>query len=103
MFLTFRAKRWVAVVTVVAVAAALLGCEQYIARNLGGNLDFRLPCGQKLVTATWKVDDLWYMTRPIRAGEEPETVTFSVSTLLGMMEGKVTFYESSCLPGGVPR
>lgn len=70
MLLTFKANWRVA--AVVVAAAAVAGCEQYVARNFGGKIDFKLPCDEKLVTATWKEgNDLWYLTRPFRPGEKP--------------------------------
>ena len=35
-----------------------------------------LPFGEKLEQVTWKMDAFWYLTRPMREGEVPETHTF---------------------------
>ena len=71
---------------------------QQRARSFGGTVEIRLPPSTKLVTATWKgTADLWYLHRPMRAGEVPEVSTFQQETgaafnLTG--DGKVIFYES---------
>jgi len=74
----------------------LFGCEQTIARNFGGSLTQILPCDRKLEMITWKEGNLWLLSRPIRAGEEPETHVFSESSNLGFAEGKITVTESRC-------
>ncbi len=59
----------------------------------GGKLTIDLPANQKLVIATWKDANLWYLTRPMRAGEVPETYTFKEKSEWGVREGTVTFVE----------
>lgn len=77
--------------------ALLLGCtEQQRAKQFGGSTSTALPCGHKLEMITWKDANLWILTRPMRAGEEPETHTFSESSNLGFAEGKITVTESRC-------
>lgn len=39
-------------------------------------------------------DSLWYLTRPMRDDEEPETHTFQQSSEFGVFEGTVTIIES---------
>jgi hypothetical protein len=71
---------------------------QQRARSYGGTLDINLPPSTKLVTATWKdTADLWYLHRPMRAGEVPEISIFqqeSGGAILFGGEGKVVFHES---------
>lgn len=43
----------------------LTGCDQGVARSLGGDMTLELEPGQKLEMITWKEDSLWYLTRPI--------------------------------------
>lgn len=62
-------------------------------RNYGGTSNIDLPTGQKLVTATWKEANLWYLTRPAKEGETPEVLTLQESSNLGIMQGKVVFKE----------
>lgn len=65
-----------------------------VARSLGGDMTLELEPGQKLEMITWKEDSLWYLTRPMRDDEEPETHTFQQSSEFGVFEGTVTIVES---------
>lgn len=68
------------------------GC-QFAAKNFGGSYTEILPKGQKLVNVTWKKENLWCLTRPMKKGEEAETYTFKQNNDLGIMEGTVTIKE----------
>lgn len=68
--------------------------ENERARSFGGTATIALPPGDKLVIATWKEVDLWYLTRPMVEGEQPVTSTFTESSAWGLMNGKVVFVES---------
>ena len=63
------------------------------AKNFGGNYNVELKSGQTLVSATWKGDNLWYLTRERKAGETPITQTLIEDSSFGIVEGKVTFIE----------
>lgn len=63
------------------------------AKQFGGSISIALPCQQKLVNITWKDDELWYLTRPMRADETAEISTFQEDSSFGIMEGKVTITE----------
>lgn len=73
---------------------ALSCTENSRARQFGGTTIVDLPKGTKLVTATWKKADLWYLYRPMTESETPQTTTFQEQSNLGMMEGKVIFKET---------
>lgn len=64
------------------------------AREYGGNMTINLPNCQKLVNATWKETDVWYLARPFRAGETPENSTFQESSTYGVYNGTIIFHES---------
>lgn len=73
----------------------LASCTQnQRAKSFGGTAKVSLPAGQKLVTATWKDNELWYLVRPMRSDETAETYTFAEESSWGMIEGKVIFNES---------
>lgn len=78
----------------VVMLSGIVGCSQYTARKYGGSYTVELPKGEKLVNVTWKEDSLWYMTRPMKADEEPETYKFKEDSIAGVMEGTVTIKES---------
>jgi hypothetical protein len=82
---------------VLALALGLFGCtENQRARNFGGTMKVALPCDTKLVTATWKQDNLWYLTRAARENELPEDQTLYEDSNFGIVNGKVLFDESVC-------
>lgn len=70
----------------------LTGC-QGIAKNYGGDISLELEAGLKLEEITWKDDSLWYLTRPMREDELPETHVFRQSSEWGIFEGTVTVIE----------
>ena len=53
-----------------------------------------LPKGEKLVEVTWKDSNIWYLTRPMKEDDEPETYTFKEDSEWGVFEGTVTIVES---------
>ena len=83
-----------ATLCVVLLSVFLTGCTQGATRSFGGNMTLELEPGQKLEMITWKEDSLWYLTRPMRDDEEPETHTFQQSSEFGVFEGTVTIVES---------
>lgn len=75
-------------------AFLLTGCTQnQRAKSFGGTAKVYLPEGKKLVEATWKGEELWYLMRDRREDEKPETYTFKEESSYGVMEGTVIFYE----------
>ena len=71
------------------------GCtEQERVRNFGGTVTINLPAGQELMEATWKDDNLFYLTRPMSEDYVPVTKTFQESSSYGIMESKVIFIET---------
>jgi hypothetical protein len=86
-------KKLMGLAAILVLAASLTGCNS-VAKNFGGTVNVDLPENQKLLEATWKESSIWYLTRPMREGEVPETYTFQEDTTFGIMEGKVIFKES---------
>lgn len=80
--------------TLLLVIATLSSCTENVrAKSFGGNMTVELPSNTKLVGATWKEANLWYLYRPIHQGETPEVSILQESSNFGMMEGTVTFVE----------
>lgn len=72
----------------------ITGCtEQQKARSYGGTATVDLPVGQKLVNATWKGEDLWYLTKPMKTNDVAEIYEFKESSSFGFMNGKVVIRE----------
>lgn len=79
---------------IVLISVFFIGCtSNQRAKNFGGTMTIDLPPGQKLVVATWKEDDLWYLYRPMRSGEAEETSILKEDSSFGMMKGTVIFKE----------
>ena len=76
--------------SILILSLSLCGCtEQSITKEFGGSMELELPANQKLEEITWKDDDIWYLTRPMREDEEAEIHTFQASTSWGVFEGTV--------------
>lgn len=79
----------------ILVAMALISCtENQRARNFGGTVTIKLEAGQKLVSASWKQDNLWFLLEPMDSTDVPKTKTFYEDSSFGMMNGKVVFVET---------
>jgi hypothetical protein len=79
----------------VLVLSIFVACtENQRAKTFGGTMTVNLPAGQKLINATWKEEDLWYLIRPMRAGEVPEEALFKEDSSFGILKGTVVFKES---------
>ncbi len=79
-----------------AAAIGLSACgDNSSSRNWGGTSEIKLPVGTKLINATWKEANLWYLTRPMEPGEKPLRITFKESSNLGVFEGTVIFIETA--------
>jgi hypothetical protein len=63
------------------------------AKAFGGTANVDLPIGEKLIEVTWKEDNIWYLTRPMRENETPETYNFVEESSWGMVEGNVIIHE----------
>ncbi len=51
------------------VLVAMCSCTQnQMARTYGGKMTIELPKGEKLVNATWKEANLFYLTEPMEEG-----------------------------------
>lgn len=83
------------IICVFSIAFCLSACtEQELVRYYGGSMEVKLEPNVKLEEITWKDDSLWYLTRPMREDEEPETHTFQQQSSTGIWEGTITVIES---------
>lgn len=79
--------------TLIVAVALTAGCDQAVTRMWGGTSEVKLPPNSKLVTATWKDANLWYLIRTMRPDEQPERLVFQESSAVGLLQGKVIFVE----------
>lgn len=83
------------VILTLIILLSFSGCtDKTIAHKWGGSTTLELPKGEKLIEITWKDSNLWYLTRPMRDDEFPETYTFQEDSEFGIFEGTVTIVES---------
>lgn len=76
------------------LALVLCACTaNTMAKNFGGSITVAIAPGKKLVTATWKDDDFWYLVRPMREGEAPEAYDFIEASSFGVSQGVVHLVE----------
>lgn len=87
-------KKFLAIGLIMVTIGTLTGCGNTVARSFGGTMTLELEPNQKLEAITWKDEELWYLTRPMREGEEAETWKFQEKTNLGVIEGTVIIKES---------
>jgi hypothetical protein len=78
----------------VGLIAILSSCtEQQVKKQYGGTIEIKLPAGEKLMEATWKGEDLFYLTEPMEEGYEPKVKMFREHSSWGVMETNVKFIE----------
>lgn len=82
------------IILLLFVLVSITGCEQTVSRNFGGYTTINLKPGEKLIEATWKDDNIWYLTEPMDSDYIPKTKAFKESSVLGVLNGTVTFIES---------
>lgn len=90
-------KKILCIIMILTICLSLCACTsgcQGAARDLGGEVTIELPPNEKLEVITWKEDSLWYLTRPMREGEEAETHVYKQSSEWGVFEGTVTIIET---------
>lgn len=76
------------------ICMTFVSCEQPIARKFGGNTTINLKPGERLVEATWKENNVWYLVEPMDSDYKPKIKVFKESSVLGIMEGSITFIET---------
>jgi hypothetical protein len=81
-------------ITAIIGLLSLTSCEQYIARQFGGDVDIKVEKGYKVTSATWKETDLFYFIEPMEEGYQPKVKKFVESSNIGVLESKVIFIES---------
>lgn len=88
-------KKIIILAVAVVTAFTLVCCtENQRARNFGGEMTIRLDPGEKLMMATWKGEDLFYLTEPMEENYTPKTKTFRENSSFGMIETTVKFVET---------
>ena len=63
-------------------------------RTFGGTATIKVEKGKKVMMATWKGDDLFYMVEDMEENYIPHDKTLIESSNYGVIESKVVFKES---------
>ena len=89
-------KRTIIIIVLAVLAITLLtSCTQnQRVKRWGGTGNINLPKGTKLVTVTWKNDQVWYLTRPMTESDIAETYNFQEESSWGIIEGTYVIIES---------
>ena len=72
----------------------LFSCtENSRVKHFGGSGDIHLPTGQKLVNVTWKENQIWYLSRPMKKDEDVDIYRFQEESGWGVVEGTYYIHE----------
>lgn len=82
------------ILSIMSVALIVMSCTQNErVKSWGGEGTINLPKGRKLVTATWKGDQIWYLTRSMNSNDVAETYQFQEESSWGVVEGTFNIVE----------
>lgn len=87
----------IAIVFAIGFSVVKMFSSNMFAKTFGGTITVTLKPNTKLVQATWKESNLWYLTRPMRKGESAEHSTLHEQSTMGMLQGQVIFIESESI------
>ena len=88
-------KKLMIMALVAGLLSTLFSCtENARTQAFGGSMTVHLPKGEKLLMATWKETDLFYLTEPMDSNYVPKTKTFREKSSYGMLEATIAFIES---------
>lgn len=80
---------------VLFIGFGLSSCtENQRARTFGGTATIQVEPGKKVMMATWKDEDLFYMVEDMEPDYKPHDKTLIESSSFGVIESKVVFKES---------
>src|SRR5882672_4941694 len=68
--------------------------DNTMAKSFGGTEIIKLPIDTKFQNITWKGDEIWYVTRKMRAEEKSEVYKFHEKSKFGMLESTIIIKES---------
>ena len=81
------------ILIIIICTVLFTGCKTG-ARRFGGEAEIVLDKNQKLLMATWKDNNLWYLTEEMDSAYTPKKKMLIESSNFGILEGKVIFIES---------
>lgn len=82
-------------IVAVSLMFGLSSCtENQRAKTFGGTATINVEKGKKVMMATWKGDNLFYMVEDMEEGYVPHDKMLIESSSFGVIESKVVFKES---------
>lgn len=88
-------KNLLKIIALAVISIVIVSCtEQARVRNFGGSMEIKLPAGQKVLMATWKDSDLYYLIEPMDSNYTPKTKRFIENSSFGLIESEIIFIES---------
>ena len=83
------------VVLSLVLLVSLASCtDNQRVKSFGGTGTINLPQNEKLVNVTWKGENLWTITRPMKEGEVAETYKFHEDSSFGVVQGTYIIVET---------
>lgn len=81
-------------ILVLLIFSCFLSCtENSRAKSFGNNFYIQLEPNEKFINATWKGDDLWYITKKMQPTDIAEIYSFKEKSAFGIFSGEVVFIE----------
>lgn len=68
--------------------------ENRTTRIFGGTMEINVEPGEKVLMATFKGDNLFYLTEPMDSNYVPKIKILREKSVMGILESKVKFIES---------
>ena len=75
-------------------AIVAVGCENYTTKHFGGTMTIDVEPGYKVMTATFKEDEIWYFVEPMDSTYVPTQKKFVEKSMFGALEGTIIFNET---------
>lgn len=82
------------ILLLLAIIFLLSSCQNWRVKKAGGSMTIELKVNEKFVNATWKQDNVWYLTKTMTKTDSAETYFLREKSKLGILEGTITFVET---------
>jgi len=82
------------ILLLLAIIFLATSCQNWRVKKAGGSMTIELKANEKLVNATWKDSNLWYLTKPMSKTDSAETSILREKSKHGLLEGQITFIET---------
>jgi len=73
---------------------SLTSCDNVLVKKYGQTETYRLKPNRKLVNASWKDDQLWILTKPMKSTDSVETYRYTEKSKYGIVEGEFIIQET---------